>query len=403
MKKERIYFPIITKLGIISLIGAMASAMISTIWAIYLDSFVGSAAIVGLVSGFLALVSFISYFIFIPFIEKSNKSKIYSRTILLFGILYILFAINKNFFIFILLASIMNLIFTFRLTSFGIIIKDKSNKRKLSQNEGLMFTFSNTAWVIGPLIAGFLGDRLGISSVFFLGAIFCFLSYFLFKISKIRDAHIIKNPDKNIVKNFIEFFKYKPRVISYIMSAGISFWWSLIYIFIPVYMVEHGMTEIIVAYFLFAIPIPLILLEFKFGSMASKHGFRKMFGLGFLIVAIISFICFFLISFSFYWILALLVLGSVGMAMLEPISESYFFDISKERDGQRFYGPHKTSIDSGQFFAKVISSLLLFILPFEYLFLFFGIVMFGLFILSFKVRNIVEQTFSKKGFQKKRK
>lgn len=390
LKKERIYFPIITKLGIISLIGAMASAMISTIWAIYLDSFVDSAAIVGLISGFLALVSFVSYFIFIPYIQKSNKSKIYSRTILLFGILYILFAINKSFYIFILLASIMNLLFTFRLTSFGIIIKDKSNKKKLSQNEGLMYTFSNMAWVIGPLIAGFLGDKLGINYVFFLGAIFCFLSFFLFKISKVKDAHIVKNPDKNLVKNFIEFFKYKPRVISYLISAGISFWWSLIYIFIPVYMVEHGITDMIVAYFLFAIPIPLILLEFKFGSIASKHGFRNIFGAGFLIVSLISLICFFLISFNFYWILALLVLASVGMAMLEPTSESYFFDISKERDGQRFYGPHKTSIDLGQFFAKVISGLLLFILPFEYLFLFFAAVMFVLFLVSFKIKEVVE-------------
>lgn len=390
MKKEGVYFPVMTKLGFVSLFGAIASAMVSTIWAIYIDSFVHSAAIVGFISGALALISFFSYFVFIPVLEKHNKSRLFFFSIFLFGLLYLLFAINKNFYVFIVLACVMNLIFVVRLTSFGIIVKDKSPKKKLSKNEGILYTFANLAWVIGPLIAGFLASRAGISSVFLLSAFFCFASFLLFRFSKVNDAHIVKKSHGNAFKSFIGFFESKDRVLSYLVSAGISFWWSLIYIFIPVYMVEQGLTDMLVAYFLFAIPIPLIFLEFKSGKLAGKIGFRKMFKFGFLFVAICCAACFFLIDVNIYLILVILVISSIGMAMLEPTSEAYFFDITKDKEEPRYYGPHKTSIDAGQFVAKILSGVILSFLAFKFLFVFFAVVMLIMFFVSFRIKNVVE-------------
>jgi MFS family permease len=394
IKKEFFSFSGMKKLGIVSLFGGFASAFISTIWALYMNSFVNSVAIVGLISGALAFISFISYFVFIPIIERNNKSRLFSYSLFLFGILYILFAINKNFYLFIFLAFIMNLLFTIRLTSFGIIVRDKSAKTKLSSNEGLLYTFANVAWVAGPLIAGWVNGKFGISMVFLLSAFFTFAAFALFKMSGVKSNVVCKKADDNIIKNFTEFFKNKNRVFAYLLSSGISFWWSLIYIFIPVYMVENGLGDMIVAYFLFAIPIPLILLEYNFGKLAGKIGFRKVFAMGFAIAALLCSICFFVTN--IYWILGILVLASIGLAMLEPTSEAYFFDISKEKDCQRFYGPQKTAIDLGQFVAKTISGILLFVLAFKFLFIFFAIVMFGLFLLSLKMKDIVESGKVKK-------
>ena len=388
IKKEFFTFSGMKRLGIVSLFGGFSSAFISTIWALYMNSFVESAAIVGLISGALAFISFFSYFVFIPIIEKNNKSRLFSYSLFLFGILYILFAINRNFLIFILLACIMNLLFTIRLTSFGIIVRDKSAKTKLSSNEGLLYTFANVAWVAGPLIAGWVNGKFGISMVFLLSAFFIFAALILFRFSGIKSNAVCKKVDSNIIKNFTEFFKNKNRVFAYLISSGISFWWSLIYIFIPVYMVENGLGNMLVAYFLFAIPIPLILLEYNFGKLAGKIGFKKVFAIGFAIAAMLSFICFFIVN--IYWILGILVLASIGLAMLEPTSEAYFFDISKKKDCQRFYGPQKTAIDFGQFTAKTISGLLLFVLAFKFLFIFFALVMFALFLLSLKMKDIVE-------------
>ena len=90
-------------------------------------------------------------------------------------------------------------------------------------------------------------------------------------------------------------------------------------------------------------------------------------------------------------IFGLIALASFGMAMLEPTTEAYFFDLLKKKgDESRFYGPYNTTIDVNHFIGKISASLLLLFLPFNYLFLMFGIFMLVLFILSFKTKNIIE-------------
>ena len=150
----------ITKLALVGFIASLSFAYVSTIWAVYMDSFVNSMVLVGFISAFLTFVSFLSYFFFIPIIEKQDKSKIYYWSLLALSLGYILFAINTKFYIFVILASFITIITTFRVTSFGIIIKDKSSKTQLSKNEGVVFTFVNLAWILGPLIAGYIAINL---------------------------------------------------------------------------------------------------------------------------------------------------------------------------------------------------------------------------------------------------
>lgn len=92
------------RLAIISFIVSIASAFISTIWAVYLDSLLHNIAYVGYLSATLTLVSFLSYFFIIPVIEKSSKSKIYALSLLLVGFTYVLFAISTKFYFTIILA-----------------------------------------------------------------------------------------------------------------------------------------------------------------------------------------------------------------------------------------------------------------------------------------------------------
>jgi DHA1 family multidrug resistance protein-like MFS transporter len=378
----------IGKLSIISFIVSLASAIVSTIWAVYMDSFLQSVVLVGFISASLTLISFTSYFIFIPLIQKLDKTKIYSITLFLYSITYILFAINTKFYIFIILAFIITIIGTLRITSFGIIVKDKSSKKYLSKNEGLIYTFSNIAWVIGPLIAGYISEKFNLSLIFTLSAIFLFIAFVLFKFSKIKDGNIQKNINKNIIKNFIEFFKNKKRFYAYLLGGGVNLWWSLIYLFIPLYIIRNNLGTIWVGYFLFAIAVPLMLLEFHFSKLAGKIGFKKIFITGFLIASICATICFFISN--IYIVLGLLVLASIGLAMLEPTTEAYFFDITKKGEECRFYGPYNTTVEVNDFIGKILSATLLVFLPFKFIFLLFGALMLLFVFLSSKIKDVIE-------------
>lgn len=388
-KKEVLTLTGIGKLCTISFISAIAFSFMTTIWAVYLDSFFHNAVTVGLVSAFFTGIAIISYFAFVPLIEKLDKGKIYIYSILVFAASYVLFALNTNKTFLILIGMILFIAATFRATSFGIIVRDKSSKTKLSRNEGLIYTFANTSWIIGPLLAGIISARYGIRSIFFISAVILVLVAFIFKKSKIKDHKIKKKTDTSMYRNFIDFFKSKDRTLVYILHGGVSFWWILIYLYIPLLIVRQGLGTEWIGYFLFAVPIPLILLECKFSNIAGKIGFKKMFKRGYLIVSILSLLCFFFIS-NLFVVFALVVIASIGMAMLEPTTEAYFFDVCKGKQDLRFYGPFNTAISFGKLFGKIIPALVLIIVPFQFTFIIFSIIMFILFLVSFKVRDVVE-------------
>jgi len=376
------------KLSIIGLIMALATAFINTIWAIYLDTFVQSVVIVGLLTAFFTFVAFISRFLFIPLVEKVNKSKIYALSILSMAVAYTLFSINTNFYFLIILATFLTMANTLRVTSFGIIVRDRSSEKKLSRNEGLLYTFLNVAWVIGPLIAGYVSERYSISLVFMLAAIFAFLSLFLFKISNIKDSNIKKKADYGIMRNFFAFFKNKNRTLAYILGGGVNLWWSLVFIFIPLFMIRNNLNKIWVGWFLFGTAVPLILFEYFFGKLAGKIGFKKIFKIGFLIPAVLSLVCFFIGN--IFIILALLILASIGLAMLEPTTEAYFFDVLKGKQSLRFYGPYNTAISVNAFIGRFAPSILLIFFPFKFIFLLFAGFMFLMVLVSFFIKDVIE-------------
>ncbi len=382
------------KLAVVLFVLSLAFSFTDTIWAVYLDSFVHNISIVGFISAFLTLISFVSFFFITTLIEKSSKTKLFSISLFLFFISYLLFAINSNFYVVVVLAVLVTVLHTLRITSFGILVKEDSGKTQLSRNEGLMYTFMNLAWLVGPLIAGFISDKYGISLIFVLSAIFILVSLLFFRMSRIRDPGIREREHPNVLKNFRDFFKDKDRGLAYVLGGGVNFWWSLIYVFIPVFIVENGLHIKWVGYFLFAIAMPLIIFSYHFSKLAGKVGFKKIFRVGFLIPCLMAFLCFFVGN--IYLILLVLVFASIGLSMLESTTESYFLDILKGKEELRFYGPYNTTIDVNHFVSRLFPSLLLLFLPFEFIFLFYGLAMFVFFLLSFRVKNIVEKNRKKK-------
>jgi len=388
----------IARLAIIGFLTSFAAAFVDTVWAVNMEKFLGNMVLVGFFSAFLTIIAFFAFFFFVPFIEKRNKSNLYSLSLALYAIIYLVFAINRNPYIFAVLAVTTTILSTLKITSFGIIIRDKSRETELSRNEGVMYTLMNVAWVIGPLLAGILSEFLGISFVFVISAIFMILALISFKVSGIRDSNLRKKIDRNMLKNFVEFFRNKDRVLAYFIGGGVSFWWALIYLFIPMYIIEKGLPIEWVGYFLFAVAVPMIIFTYIFAKLAGKIGFKKLFKIGFFILFTSVISCFFVSGiptiFGFnniYAILGILVLASVGMAMLESTVEAYFFDLMKAKEELHFYGPYNTNLEVSRLLAYSISSLILIFLPFKFIFLFFAAVILSLFFLSFKLKEIIEK------------
>jgi MFS family permease len=133
--------------------------------------------------------------------------------------------------------------------------------------------------------------------------------------------------------------------------------------------------------------IPLILFTYPFGKLAGKIGFKKIFLTGYLILGLSAILCFFINN--LFIILGVLVLASTGAAMVESTTESYFFDISGRRK-DKFYGIYNTTIDINHAIATFIGAIILYLASFKFLYLFFGIIMVLISLLSLKIKNIIE-------------
>lgn len=379
----------IAKLAVIALLVSFAASLVDTIWAVYLDSFLHSEVYVGLFSSLLTIIAFVSFFVFIPLIERGNKPKIYTMALLIFIVCYLIFFFNSNFYVFVVVAILITVAITFRITSFGILVRDISENRGLSRNEGVVYTFNNIAWVIGPLLAGYLAAQFGEKHIFIFSAVFIAAALIFFRFARIKDDNVKKKVDKHLLKNFVEFFGSKERTTAYFLGGGIYIWWTLIYLFMPLQIIRAGLDDLWIGYFLFAVAVPLIIFEYAFSKLAGRQGFRKMFQISYFGLTAISVVCFFVGS--IYVTMALLILGGVCLSMLEPTTEAYFFDILKGKEKYRFYGPYNTAIDAGGLIGRLPVAILLIFLPFKFVFLMVGLFMFLLFLLSFRVKKIVEE------------
>ena len=377
------------KLAIIIFLVSLSSSFNDTIWAVYLDGFLHSASLVGFFSGFLSVLAFASSFLFVPWIAKSNKSKLYSFALILTAVFYLIFAINKNVFVFMLVSVLVTFTIAIKLTTVGIIIRDESDKKSISKNEGVIYSFNNVAWVVGPLIAGFILVELGVSFVFLGSAGLVLLGFLLFRISGINDENKVKKIKGGAIKNFFEFFRDKDRVLAYFMTSGVTLWWSLIYLYVPLFIINNGLGEGLIGVFLFLTALPLIILEYPFSKLAGKKGAKRLFLIAYPLLIAITIAAFF--ASSIYIVLGLLVFGSLALSMLEPTTEAYFFDIIKnKKDENRFYGPYSTSIETGLIIGKFIPAIILLFLPFKSIFILYSALFLALFILAMKTKLIIE-------------
>jgi len=388
IKKRRFKLEMIKKIGLSYLFLCIGLALFTTIWSIYLDSFFNNASTVGFLTTIFLIAGVISFLFFIPLIEKTKKMKLFYLSLIIFIISFSIFSIFSNIYLVVVLGMILAIFTSLRVTIFGILVRDNSQSKQVAENEGIIYTLLNLAYFIGPLVAGYLAQKFGFQLVFFIAALFCVGSLISFKIFKIKDNRISKKIDYNLFKIILEFFSKKDRVKTYILSATVTFWFALLYIYVPIHIIRRGYSPFLVGLFLATIIIPLILFEYPFGKLAGRKGFKKLFFLGCFILSMISLICFFFSN--IYVLLFLLLIAGIGIAMIESTSEAYFFDIIKKEQRDKFYGIYNTAIDAGYFVGTFFPAIILLFLPFNFVFIFFSVVLFLVSLLTLTMKEVLE-------------
>ncbi len=370
---------------LLSFLISLSIAFISPIFPLYIKSLVHKDAQVGYVISIVAVIFLIANFVVVKYLDLYKK-----KTLLIIGLVgsavtIILMGFISELKYFLILEIFRSFFLVSIYITTALLIKENTTTKNIGRIQGIHFTFSNIAFLIGPFIGGLLADKYSISNILIISSLFSLIAFILILIRPVKEDHFHVNNHNHTFKNIKNYFKDKDLRILYYASIGLLMWWTVIYTFVPLYIKNAGLKTSVIGYLLLAVTIPLIIMEIPIGKLADKTGFKKYFFLGFFIISVSALLTYF---FNTFTVLVLLVIASIGAAFLEPLREAYLFKKLNNNQTKYKYPVYRTSVDIGQIFGPIIFSTVLLYSNFKIFYVFVGIVMFLFSLLMLRIKDI---------------
>jgi MFS family permease len=276
----------------------------------------------------------------------------------------------------------------FIIASLDIFIEDLSDTHSIGKFRGLYLMIMSSAWVVAQFISGSVINKSSFLGIYLLSALFMVLFYilFIFFLKDFKDPEYKKMPVMKTVRFFIRN-KNISRI--YLLNFLLRFFFAWMIIYSPIYLHEYlGFTWDKIGIIFTIMLLPFVLLDFPLGKLSDKIGEKKMLFWGFIISAT-STLFIPLILEPTLWLWAIVLFTTrVGAAVIEIMSEAYFFkSVTEENDDEisffRNTGPLSFIV------APLCATALLFLLPsFKYLFFVLSAVMFFGAFVSIRLKDI---------------
>jgi len=327
---------------------------------------------------FLAVIMFVSAISSTIILRKLKRTLVAEACFVVWAISFVLLIFSTHVQTLAICAGIINWIKILLIISIALFVRDFSNKNDLGKEEGIFYKFNNIGYLIGPILGGYIGTKLGSSYVFTASAAVSMVAFMYFYHQHVVQkqtvlAEIPSQPKINIIANTKEYFSDTDRIKAYINAIMLVLWFSFKNLYVPLYILLSGFYENTTGLVLSLGILPFIFLEVKVGEYADKYGLRLPMSTGFFIMGL-SLLGVFI---SPYPILnfAMIIMGNIGAALVEPLAEYYAMEhIPKDRE-DRLYGIYRTSDPVAYFLTAGIGAVTLLFVPFNWLFLVFGSVL----------------------------
>lgn len=271
--------------------------------------------------------------------------------------------------------SLISVIVLIRSIGFSddIFLESLSEDKSTGGIRGFFLTATNSAWVISPLIAGYiLGNdqygRLYLSASLFLIPLFIVIA---------GRFNNFKDPDYRTLPAIKSFHQLERRsnIRKIILSnVVLRFFYSWMVIYAPIYLHQHlGFAWEEVGLVFTIMLLPFILLEYPLGWLADKRfGEKEMLSIGFIILAVATASLSFITSRELWVWAALLFMTRVGASFVESMSEIYFF---KKVDGEssNLISFFRMTAPLAYLIGPLVATFLLYFIDIRYLFLALGV------------------------------
>jgi MFS family permease len=311
---------------IVNFIFSFSQAVAAFIISSFLDEFIG-LEMVGVVFAFAFAVSMFG----LNYITLQLKKDGIVYTSLVMALLYLIGVIFMGIAQSTLMALLGVILFqsTRVLYKFtlSILTEEQSLDTVTGQIQGALLSITNFGWLLAMLFSGYVLENHGYWAVFLItGLIFLpapFLVAYVFPPKKTTCTHCAYTLRLALAK----FKESKSLSLNFILSFLTSLFYSIMVIYVPIYLHQFiGLNWEEIGVIFAVMIIPFLVLPYPLGKLSDKiFGEQEFLFVGFLITAISSFLIFTTESKDFIVWLFIILLTRIGAAIIESQNEIYFY------------------------------------------------------------------------------
>lgn len=255
-----------------------------------------------------------------------------------------------------------------------LILESFSLDKMSGRIRGAYLALYSLGYMIGPIISTQLLGNFGYPSVFLfamvLNSFFFIITLLNFRMMK-AEMHEVPHIGKLLKKVFAD----KNLKGIYLVSVTLEFFYALMVIYMPIYLLDQGLSWEQIGVILALIHIPFIALQYPAGILADKKFGEKEMIIGslFLMAVSTSYLYFIESQSVLVWALALTV-TRIGASLVEILRDSYFYKKVDAGDIDlidffRTAGPLSFVL------GPLVASVILIFFPMKSIFIFSGVIM----------------------------
>ncbi|MDR0803924.1 MAG: MFS transporter [Rickettsiales bacterium] len=329
----------------LGLFKGFSDGIINTVWALVLLEIFNNSAVVGIYSSiyfvFYMLITLVSG----EMLKLSTKAKLFYFSTLSVAIMYFMmgFSVRPATFISLDFASAVPYMLISSLIP--LFMADFSKGIGIERLNGRYIFWANVGALMAPVLAMWISGMMGSRAPFFAVALINIIALVYFKWFGIisPDKKVVKISPRKTLKSTMQttaaYFKNRDLIAAYIINFGQYAVYALRSLYVPIMVIEAGFSKDVLGWVLTLGIIPYILLAQPISRLAKRIGAKIPVAIGFLSLAVFAFLA----SFASGWtLLAIFVLWQISGAMIEPLTDLFFFDAAHGAARDRFFGIFKT-------------------------------------------------------------
>lgn len=253
----------------------------------------------------------------------------------------------------------------------SLYIMDYIRKQDLVKSEPIRLLYSTFAWVCAPFVGVFLWREYGMWAMSLACGIICASLLVLFWVLRLSDTiKAAHSPPSNPLQNLWRFWSQPRLRLAWLIAFTRSAWWVTFFVYTPIYMVTSGQSEYIAATVIM-LGSASLLVNVITNRLAKKFSIRRVLTFAFGLCGGLSVVIGFVHGHA-YTAATLFIIAATFLSFTDGLGSIPFMRSVHPYERESMTTVYRTFMDAAELLPQIAYGLLLFVLPFSYVYTFLG-------------------------------